>query len=157
MNTDTFTPEDITFYELKYYMFSNFSSFAVEFDYRLWPTSEHAYQAMKFTDFDLQEAVRSERSAHTAMKLAQSMPEKYRDDWDKVKVDWMLLICRAKLEQHPYIQKKLLETGDRRLVESSPIDPFWGWGPNKDGENHLGRVWMTLRDELKPTGEEAAG
>ena len=58
-------------------------------------------------------------------------------------------ICRYKLEQHPYIQKKLLETGDLLIVEDLPKDSFWGWGPNRDGENQLGKIWMRLRDELK--------
>lgn len=138
----------ITFYELKFYMFSNFSSFQVEFDGRLWPTSEHAYQAMKFEDFEQQETIRAERSAHSAMKLAQANPEKYRADWSETKVAWMEKICRAKLEQHSYIKAKLRQTGEDELIESSPIDPFWGWGPNKDGENHLGKIWMKLREEL---------
>lgn len=141
--------EPITFYELKFYMFSNFSSFAIHFDGRDWMTSEHAYQAMKFKEPWLQEWVRNQRSAHEAMKAAQSKPVQYREDWKEVKVSTMLEICRAKLQQHPYIQRKLLETGDRELIESSPIDPFWGWGPNKDGENHLGKVWMTLRSEWR--------
>lgn len=152
----------ITFYELKFYMFSNFSSFAVEYDGRLWPTSEHAYQAMKFLDHELQEVVRRQRSAHEAMKLAQSMPEKYRVDWPEYKVPVMLEICRAKLAQHPYIQRKLKETRERKLVESSPIDSFWGWGPNKDGQNHLGKIWMQLRkeplaSEPRPPSTEAPG
>lgn len=128
-------------------MFSNFSAFAVEFVGRLWPTSEHAYQGMKFSDIGLQEAIRVQRSAHEAMKLARSMPDKYRPDWDEVKVRVMTQICSEKLRQHPYIQRKLIGTGDKELIESSPTDAFWGWGPNKDGLNHLGRVWMKLRDE----------
>jgi predicted NAD-dependent protein-ADP-ribosyltransferase YbiA (DUF1768 family) len=48
-----------------------------------------------------------------------------------------------------YVQKKILETGDRELVENSPRDSFWGWGLNKDGENHLGKIWIKLREELK--------
>lgn len=143
------SPERITFYEMKFYMFSNFSSFAVHYNGRDWMTSEHTYQAMKFREPWLQEWVRSQRSAHDAMKAAQSKPELYRPDWEEVKVGVMLEICRAKLSQHPYIQRKLLETGDRELIESSPIDSFWGWGPNKNGANHLGRVWMTLRDEFR--------
>lgn len=148
----------ITFYELKFYMFSNFSSFMVNYDGRDWMTSEHAYQAMKFLGYPRQEWVRHQRSAHEAMKAAQSKPQEYRADWDKVKVPIMLEICRAKLQQHPYIQRKLMETGDAILIESSPIDSFWGWGPNKDGQNHLGKVWMTLRDEMRAralTGEKS--
>lgn len=141
----------ITFYEIKFYMFSNFSSFMVEYKGRLWPTSEHAYQAQKFNNLGRQDSVRACRSAHDAMKLAQSLKDEYRRDWEEVKVPIMLEICRAKLQQHPYIQRKLMETGDAVLVESSPIDSFWGWGPNKDGQNHLGKVWMALRDEMRAT------
>ena len=35
------------------------------------------------------------------------------------------------------------------IVEDSPKDSFWGWGPNRDGENQLGKLWMKLREELK--------
>jgi len=153
-------PERITFYELKFYMFSNFSAFAVEFDGRLWPTSEHAYQGFKFDDYPTQERIRAEKSAHSAMKLAQSMADRYREHWDETKVVWMEQICRAKLEQHPYIQRKLAESGTRELIESSPIDSFWGWGPNKDGQNNLGKIWMKLRDDwntrAQPVAQEPA-
>ena len=37
-------------------------------------------------------------------------------------------ICRAKLEQHPYVQKKLLQTGNYIIMEDSPTDSFWGCG-----------------------------
>jgi ribA/ribD-fused uncharacterized protein len=143
----------ITFYELRFYMFSNFSSFMVNYDGRDWMTAEHCYQAMKFESYLMQECIRNQRSAHLAMKVAQANVGLYRIGWDDKKADVMLKICRAKLAQHEYIQRKLMQTGDRQLIESSPIDSFWGWGPNKDGQNHLGRVWMTLRDEWRQNNE----
>lgn len=57
-------------------------------------------------------------------------------------------ICRHKLDQHPYIQEKLRQTADWILVEDSPKDSFWGWGPDRTGRNELGKIWMRLRDEL---------
>lgn len=57
-------------------------------------------------------------------------------------------ILKKKIEQNPYVKETLLNTKDYILVENSPKDSFWGWGPNKDGENHLGKLWMKLRDEL---------
>ena len=57
-------------------------------------------------------------------------------------------IVKLKLEQHPYIQKKLLETGDLPIVEDSTKDDCWIGGPNHDGRNELGNIWMRLRDEL---------
>ena len=47
------------------------------------------------------------------------------------------------------MKKKLLQTKDYLIVEDSPKDPFWGWGPNRDGNNQLGKLWMKLREELK--------
>ncbi len=140
--------EKVLFFTKEYYMFSNFSAFAVEWNDKLWPTSEHAYQAAKFEDDELQEEIRNASSPKAAYDLAHEHESKMDPDWDKWKLGIMEEIVRAKLEQHPYIQKKLLETGDREIVEDSPTDSFWGWGPDKMGENHLGKIWMTLRDEL---------
>lgn len=141
--------EPIKFYEKEYYMFSNFSSFSVRYDKRDWMTSEHAYQAMKFNDLWYQEWIRSQKSAYDAKKAARSKSMMVRGDWNEVKLLFMLEICRDKLNQHKIIQQKLLKTGDREIIEDSPEDSFWGWGRNKNGENHLGRIWMILRDELR--------
>jgi len=43
----------------------------------------------------------------------------------------------------------LLETGEKELLENSPVDAYWGVGPTGDGLNHLGKLWMKLRDELQ--------
>ena len=69
-----------------------------------------------------------------------------RPDWEEVKIDVMERICRAKLQQHEYVQRKLDQTGDLLLVEDSPYDSFWGWGPDRQGRNELGKVWMRLRE-----------
>jgi ribA/ribD-fused uncharacterized protein len=139
----------IGFYEREFYVFSNFSSFQVEWYGRVWPTSEHAYQASHFfeTAPDLVEQVFNCRSAHDAFKLAKANANKAPANWENIKVGIMEDICRHKLQQHPYIQKKLLQTGDLPLVEDSPYDDCWGWGPNKDGRNELGKIWMRLRSE----------
>lgn len=141
--------DPIGFYEREFYIFSNFSSFQIEWQDRLWPTSEHAYQAAKFFDVneDIVDEIHEAKSAHRAFKLAKvKYLEKKPDDWMSRKVDIMEDICRHKLRQHEYVQKKLMQTGDRRLVEDSPKDDFWGWGSSKDGRNELGKVWMRLRD-----------
>lgn len=112
-------------------------------------TSEHAYHSEKFDDPELLEQLRNTRSAHDSMKLAYANRDKYRKDWDNVKLEIMKDILRAKVEQHPYVKKKLLESGEKELVENSWRDSYWGWGPNKDGKNHLGKLWMEVREEIK--------
>jgi ribA/ribD-fused uncharacterized protein len=141
--------EKVLFYEGKFYMFSNFSSFAVEWNGALWMTSEHAYQAAKFSDAAIREKIQKSRSAHVSKKIAEFYKSEIIGKWDNVKLKIMESIIRAKLAQHSYIQKKLLETGDLELVEDSPKDSFWGRGPDWKGHNHLGKIWMRLREELK--------
>jgi ribA/ribD-fused uncharacterized protein len=81
------------------------------------------------------------------------MAERYkafrRSDWNGVKVDIMRDILRAKVKQHEYVYRKLLATGERELVEDSWRDTFWGWGPEKNGQNMLGKLWMEIRAEIR--------
>lgn len=106
------------------------------------------YHSEKFDSEDLKEQIRNTRSAHAALKLAQSNKDKYKKDWDDIKLGVMKEILRVKAAQHPYVKKKLLESEGRELVEDSWRDDFWGWGSNKDGANHLGKLWMEIRDEV---------
>lgn len=132
-------------------MFSNFASFAVEWRGILWPTSEHAYQAAKFTDKAIVAEVQNAHSAHDAKKIAHRHEGQIRPDWDEIKISIMEEIVRQKLAQHPYILKKLLQTGDMEIIEDSPTDSFWGRGPDGKGENNLGKIWVKLREEIKST------
>lgn len=141
----------VGFYEREFYVFSNFSSFQVEWAGRLWPTSEHAYQAARFFEVapELVEQIAKARSSHEAWEIAGNNKHLQRTNWSKIKADVMLEICRHKLQQNPYVLKKLLQTNNEHLVEDSPVDSFWGWGADKQGRNELGKVWMKLREELR--------
>ena len=146
----------IGFYPREFYVFDNFSSFAVDYCGRRWPTSEHAYQASHFfeTAPKLAEAILEARSAHDAYKIAKANADKAPENWDEMKIDIMTEIVRAKCEQNSYVKEKLLDSGDLDIIEDSPKDNFWGWGKNHDGRNELGQIWMRLRDELRGRNEE---
>lgn len=144
------TDRQVFFYEQDHYYLSNFSAFIVEIDGKMYPTSEHAYHCYKFPGDPLkQSAIRLASSAHEAFKMAERWRQYRMPDWDNVKADVMLRILRAKVEQHEYVRRKLLETGDRELIENSWRDDVWGWGPNRDGMNLLGNLWMLIRAELR--------
>lgn len=147
LDTDSF----VLFYENDFYPLSNFSSFRVTYETIDFDTAEHAYHWMKFraSHWLVKDQIEEARSAHDAYKIAQSYRSYRREDWDDVKLDIMRRIIRAKAEQHEYVRRKLLATGDRILVEDSWRDDFWGWGENKRGLNWLGRLWMELRAELR--------
>ncbi len=141
----------IGFYDREFYVFSNFSSFEIDWQGEIYKTTEHAYQSAKFfgVDEDLVNDIRNTKSSHEAFKLARANADKVRPDWDDVKIDIMEEIIRAKCEQHPYVKQKLLETGDYEIVEDSPKDNFWGWGADRQGRNELGKLWMKIRQELR--------
>jgi ribA/ribD-fused uncharacterized protein len=141
----------VGFYPREFYVFDNFSSFAVEHRGRLWPTSEHAYQASHFfeTAPGLVEQIHKARSAHEAYKIAKANADKSPENWDEIKIVVMEEIVRAKCEQNSYVKQKLLDSGDLDIVEDSPKDDFWGWGEHRNGRNELGKIWMRLRDELR--------
>lgn len=130
----------------EYGCFSNFSAHPIEIDGRVWPTTEHYYQAMKHTDEDLKEKICKTKVPKIAKTLAYSAPP--REDWEQIKFDVMRKALRAKIEQHPSIKAKLLETGDQPLAEASPFDYVWGTGKDGTGQNWLGKLWMELRESL---------
>jgi len=141
--------DKIFFYPKEFYVFDNFTAFQVEYDGILFPTSEHAYQATKFkkTSPETYELVRNARSAHDAQRIANENKDKADPEWTNYKVSVMKDILRNKIEQHPYVLKKLIQSGNREIIEDSWRDSTWGWGENKDGQNLLGKLWMELRKE----------
>jgi len=149
----------IGFYPREFYPLDNFQAFQVDIGGVVYPTSEHAYHAMKFIRDapDIYDLILQARSPHDALKIAQAHKERQSPNWDEDKDEIMYLICKMKLDQHPYVAKKLLETVGFTLVEDSPKDSYWGWGPDKKGENKLGKIWMRLRDELLRRAPEDSG
>jgi len=142
--------KEVFFYEQEFYVLSNFSAFIIEWNGEVFPTSEHAYHWSKFPNDPLKRAaIRVAKSAHDAFKMAERWKQYRCPDWDSIKVDTMRSILQAKVEQHEYVRRKLLETGNRRLIENSWRDDYWGWGPKRDGRNMLGELWMEIRHRLQ--------
>jgi ribA/ribD-fused uncharacterized protein len=141
----------VFFYEQDFYVLSNFSAFSLVWEGKRFDTSEAAYHWTKFmpNEIGIASMIREAPSAHEAFKLAERYKSVRRADWDEIKIIVMRDILRAKVDQHEYVRRKLLATGNRELIEDSWRDDFWGWGPNRDGQNTLGLLWMEVRDELR--------
>lgn len=154
------TDKQVFFYEQDFYVLSNFSAFNVEFDAephlsRIFETAEHCYHWLKFDHIGgrgVQQLLLQARSAHDAFRIAQDHKQWRLPNWDEIKVPKMKGILVEKSNQHEYVRRKLLATGERELIEDSWRDPFWGWGPNRDGLNMLGKLWMEVRAELRAAG-----
>ena len=148
---DEITLNRILFYRVNepYGGFSNFSPHPVELKGRVWPTSEHYFQAQKFAGSQHEDAVRSAKSPTVAARLGRSRERPLRADWESVKEEVMREVLRAKFAQHASLRSLLLSTGDAELVEHTTNDRYWADGGDGSGRNRLGQLLMELRSELR--------
>lgn len=146
--------KEIRFYRLNepYGEFSNFSPHPVEMDGRIWPTSEHYFQAQKFADTEHEEAIRQAKSPMIAARMGRSRERPLRPDWEAVKDDVMRRVLYAKFTQHQDLRSLLLYTRDAELIEHTKNDRYWGDGGDGTGKNRLGQLLMELRTRLRTEG-----
>ena len=143
----------ITFYHLHepYGWMSNFAKYPIEVDGKIWPTSEHYFQASKFPGSDYAEAIRQQPSPKFAAKFGNSREHPLRTDWEEVKESVMRKAVLAKFTQHPDLRAWLLDTGDAILVEHTTKDSYWADGGDGSGKNRLGAIRMEVRAQLRNT------
>lgn len=87
-------------------------------------------------------------SPMTAARAGRSRKRPFRKDWESVKDGIMEEAVRAKFSQHAELNELLLSTGDRKIVEHTTNDSYWGDGGDGTGKNQLGQILMRLRTEL---------
>jgi ribA/ribD-fused uncharacterized protein len=130
-------------------------------DGKIWPTSEHYFQAQKFVGHE--EIVEKVRTAKNGCKDRREIPLSLsdeaallgrktdfpkREDWHDVRDDVMFKIVFAKFQQNQEIKNILLSTGNCRLVEHTKNDNYWADGGDGSGKNMLGVILMKVRDAL---------
>lgn len=126
---------------------SNFWPAPVLYEGKVYPTTEHAYQAAKTHNQAWREKIALTPTAKDAKRLGRIV--KIREDWDKVRVLVMYQLVEQKFTVHPELKRLLLETGNQQLVEGNTWgDVFWGVCGGK-GENRLGHILMSVRSKLK--------
>lgn len=131
-----------------YRFLSNFYPARVVYRGLTFSSSEAAYQAEKcieehdrlaFTQYEASEAKR------------QGQQIAVRSDWEQIKYHVMLDIVTEKFRQNPDLAERLLATGDAPLYEGNDWgDTYWGIDiDTKEGQNHLGKILMHVRSELR--------
>lgn len=143
--------EVIRFYSVgdEYGELSNFAPYPITLGGKRWPTSEHYFQAQKFSDPQLREKVRKAKTPMIAARLGRDRSAPLRRDWESVKVQVMTEAVRAKFSQHDDLRALLLATGDAKLIEHTANDGYWGDGGDGSGKNMLGIVLMRVREQLR--------
>ncbi|MGT2828592.1 NADAR family protein [Streptococcus hillyeri] len=142
---------EILFYRVNdpYGEFSNFSAYPFSDGERIWPTSEHYFQAQKFLDRDIQEKIRNIVSPMDAALEGRNRSNPLREDWEEVKDDVMRFAVLEKFKQNPVLKSLLLSTGDATLIEHTTNDAYWADGGDGRGKNMLGLILMETRELLK--------
>ena len=146
------TPVEIGFYranEEPYGAFSNLYKRPIEFEGKIYATSEHAYQAGKAIKPAVRDWILSAPTPALAAMAAHGLYVwDVAPNWATIKFDRMRAVLRAKFDQHPDLRELLLSTGEARLVEvgtvNNAVNRLWGEVGGK-GENMLGVMLMELR------------
>jgi ribA/ribD-fused uncharacterized protein len=128
-----------------------------------WPTTEHYFQAQKFTDPRIINEIQRARGSREVFDLANSKTGKYnafiRPDWQQAiqpfggrggnlvqtRADAVMMRGLVEKFKNPALGAKLIATKNADLIEASPHDPYWGWGPQRNGQNKLGRMLGYVR------------
>lgn len=136
---------------------SNFYPVTIEHQGIKYPSVEHYYVAMKIkndqqidgkfiTYIDCRELIAKMPDPAKVKQFGKVL--KLRKDWEDVKLDVMLWGVREKFKNED-LKEMLLSTDGEELIESNWWgDKFWGVS-NGEGENHLGKILMRVREESK--------
>jgi len=135
----------------KYRWLSNFWNAPQEIAGQSYINNEQWYVMNKCEN--LHESLMNAKKAGDIKRLGRRC--KMRENWDNVKLAVMKVGLNAKFTQNHDLKQKLIDTGDAILEEGNTWgDTFWGINKNPKrgalgGKNHLGKLLMELRDELR--------
>lgn len=118
-----------------------------------WRSIEHYFQAQKFAGSPYADEIRNTLSPQDTVQRAALYQDACRPDWEDVQdlVMWKALLYKFQcIEFRPI----LLKTGDEAIVANIP-DPYWGSGPQGNGENRLGQLLMKIREIVRQRAEDS--
>ena len=123
-----------------------------------------AEKARLFGDEDVRRRILQSPSPRQHKKLGREVKGFDPATWEAHRLDIVVRGNLAKFTQHPEMRAELLSTGDRILVEASPLDQIWGIGLRADhpdaqhpdqwvGLNLLGEALMKVRAQLRAAAD----
>lgn len=149
-------------FEGRWRFLSNFYPVEIEHQGIRYPSVEHFYVSMKcnneqmlqgrhYTIGDFREIIARVPSPGMVKKIGQQM--QIRKDWSDKKLEFMNWGVREKFKNEE-LKELLISTGDMTLIEGNVWhDNFYGQCScvkcKNKGNNHLGKILMKVRDEVK--------
>ena len=139
----------------------NMAPYPVTYGGKTWRTTEALFQALRFDDESIQEAIRQKTSPMAAKFVAKKhKASMVVEPMGAADLDNKRLVLALKLQVHPALGRQLLATEAARIIEdcsnrAKGSGLFWGAAPREGrwiGENWLGRLWEQLRASLRESG-----
>ena len=138
---------NITEFKGEYLFLSNFYLSEVEYNGLFFQNAEAAFQSSKIKSKNIRK--KFSKMNPIQAKLVGEKIEATTENWEELKFDIMEKICYNKFTSNKVLKNKLLETKDKELINNNTRgDTIWGIS-NGVGENHLGKILMKIREELK--------
>ena len=138
-------------YKIKVYPLENFAPYGLTLNKMFFPTSEHAFQYLKFvsTDDAIAEKIMEAKTPEEARRIAHEYKKRRASNWKKIKYDVMEEVIEMKVNQNDEVREALLNTRDLLIAEFCvDEDTDWGIDKNNKGENHLGKALMKVRKNI---------
>ncbi len=152
--------------EIGKFCFSQWFECPFKVDNKIYKTSEHwmmSQKALLFDDKTTFDKILASDKPGEAKELGRQVLGFDDQVWSDKRFEIVKIGNIHKFNQNPAFADYLIKTGDRVLVEASPVDIVWGIGLSPDsqnidniyawrGLNLLGFVLMEVRDFLKEFG-----
>jgi ribA/ribD-fused uncharacterized protein len=137
----------IDFFEGEYEFLKNSYPCLIIYEGEVYPSVSHAYQSAKTDDLNIRSQIQSAASSKGAENIGRSLS--LIPDWDNKRLDIMASLIKSKFMDNFDLKIKLLLTGSKELIQGhSRREQFWGKTKNGIGENHLGKILMTVRSNI---------
>lgn len=133
------------FFRNEYWFLSNMFPCEMRVNGLVFTCAESCYQSFKTTDPELRKKFQG-LNGFEAKKLGRKIP--LRKDWFSIRLEVMECVVKVKFKQHPELFRKLMAIKEPIVEDNTWKDTFWG-KYNGVGNNHLGKILMNIRDEIK--------
>lgn len=110
----------------------------------VYKSNEHYFQSKKYSDPEIRQKIIDAESPSKTKKISRMHPIDFVW-WDSVREQVMKQGLILKFSQNPDLRQKLIDTYDKKLIEYSKNDRFWG-GSAVNSENKLGNLLMEVRE-----------
>lgn len=112
-------------------------------------TVEHYYQSEKFLSEEIKKQIINAETPKIASNIGRDRNNIRKPDFKAIKNEVMYEGILEKFRQNRDIAYKLIATRNHDIAEATIDEYYWGIGKTKKGENHIGKILVKVREQIK--------